>query len=302
MSLYRDYPKSVGLGILRLSYPFVYTLGFPASPLADFIENYWFVVTPPGASMNLSVDVFADARADLVFNMGDAYTRLEPGKVEVIRHSNLDAQRVHPITIKQRGEVVVAGVRFKTAGLGAFVSSVHRFTNRVVPVATAFGRDAVTLERALRASVGDPKKQGALLDDYFTSHLAPTESKRQLWALKSKIEAARGLVRIDDLCDESGVSIRHVDRLFREHLGVRPKTFARIARFQNAITLLKSDPGSTMADVAARCGYYDQSHFVHEFRRFAGAPPKDKRGYFPADAPSDFSPNVVQFLQDSAAK
>jgi len=280
----------------------MYTLAFPAPALADFIENYWFVVTPPGASMNLSVDVFADARADLVFNMGAPYTRLEPGRVEMIRHSNLDAQRVHPITIKQRGEVVVAGVRFKTAGLGAFVRSVHGWTNRVVPIATVFGRDIVVLERALRDKIGDATAQGALLDGWFGAKLDPTEPKRELWALKSKIEAANGLVRIDDLCEDAGVSIRTVDRLFREHLGVRPKTFARIARFQNAITLLKKDPGCTLADVAVRCGYYDQSHFVHDFRRFAGAAPKDKRGYFPASAPSDFSPNVVQFLQDSAPK
>jgi len=280
----------------------MYTLAFPAPALADFIENYWFVVTPPGASMNLSVDVFADARADLVFNMGAPYTRLEPGGVEMIRHSNLDAQRVHPITIKQRGEVVVAGVRFKTAGLGAFVRSVHGWTNRVVPIATVFGRDIVVLERALRDKIGDATAQGALLDGWFGAKLDPTEPKRELWALKSKIEAANGLVRIDDLCEDAGVSIRTVDRLFREHLGVRPKTFARIARFQNAITLLKKDPGCTLADVAVRCGYYDQSHFVHDFRRFAGAAPKDKRGYFPASAPSDFSPNVVQFLQDSAPK
>jgi len=252
--------------------------------------------------MNLSVDVFADARADLVFNMGAPYTRLEPGHVESIRHSNVDAQRVHPITIKQRGEVIVAGVRFKTAGLGAFVASVHRFTNRVVPLATVFGRDIVAFERTIREKIGDAKAQGALLDDYFASRLDATDSKKELWALKSKIEAAHGLVRIDELCDEAGISIRQVDRLFREHLGIRPKTFARIARFQNAIGLLKKDPGCTMADVAVRCGYYDQSHFVHDFRRFAGAAPKDKRGYFPASAPSDFSPNVVQFLQDSPPK
>jgi AraC-like DNA-binding protein len=281
----------------------MYTLADPAPALSSFIEHYWFVVTPRGTKMNLSVDVFADARADLVFNMGAAYARIASGGVKMLRSSNLDAQRLHPITIKQRGEVVVTGVRFRTAGLGAFVSSsVHRFTNRVVPIATAFGRDIVALERALRETIGDAKVQGALLDEYFLRRLDPTESKKQLWALKSKIEAAGGLVRIDELCEEAHVSIRQVDRLFREHLGVQPKTFAQIARFQNAITLLKSDPGGTLADVAARCGYYDQSHFAHEFRRFAGAPPKDKRGYFPESAPSDFSPNIVQFLQDSPAK
>ena len=280
----------------------MYTLGRPAKALADFIEHYWFVTTPQGESTNLSVDVFADARADLVFNMGAAYVRVAPGRTSKIARSNLDAQRVHPITIRQQGEVIVAGARFRTAGLGAFVDSVHAWTNRVVPISTAFGKEVHALERALRAAIGDPAKQSALLDEFFHSRLDVTDGKRELWALKSKIENAGGLVRIDDLCDEAGISIRHVDRLFRQHLGVAPKTFARIARFQNAITLLKSDPGCTLADVAARFGYYDQSHFVRDFRRFAGAPPKQKRGYFPPNAPSDFSPNLVQFLQDRSRR
>ncbi|HEY1957785.1 MAG TPA: helix-turn-helix domain-containing protein [Polyangiaceae bacterium] len=280
----------------------MYTLGRPAAALAPFIEHYWFVVTPKGESMNLSVDVFADARADLVFNMGAAYTRVAPPRAAIVRRSNLDAQRVYPITIRQRGEVIVAGARFRTAGLGAFVSSVHRWTGRVVPIATAFGKGILALEGTLRAAIGDAAKQGALLDEFFLSRLDVTESKRTLWALKSKIEAAEGLVRIDDLAAEAGISIRQVDRLFRQHLGIGPKTFARIARFQNAINFLKGDPGCTLAALAARCGYYDQAHFVHDCRRFAGASPKEKRGYYPADAPSDFSPNLVQFLQDSRRK
>lgn len=277
----------------------VYALARPAPVLAPFIENYWFVFTPPGESLDLRVDVFVDARADLVFNMGAAYMRAEPGRAVMLRHSNLDAQRVHPITIRQRGHIIVAGARFHTAGLAAFVPSVHGWTNRVVPIVAAFGGDIVPLQRALRDAVGQPQAQGALLDAFFTARLDATDAKKVLWSLKSKIETERGLVRMDTLCEDAGISIRQLDRLFRQHLGISPKTFARIARFQTAIGLLKKDPGGTLADVAARCGYYDQSHFVHEFRRFAGTAPKHKRGYFPAGAPTDFSPNLVQFFQDS---
>jgi AraC-like DNA-binding protein len=48
-----------------------------------------------------------------------------------------------------------------------------------------------------------------------------------------------------------------------------------------------------------RFGYYDQPHFVREFKRFAGSAPKHRVGYFPADVPTDFSPNLVQYVQDS---
>lgn len=161
----------------RVAYFDVYALARPAPDLAPYIENYWFVFTPPGESMDLSVDVFADARADLVFNLGAAYTRISPGRAEMIRHSNLDAQRTYPITIRQRGRVIVAGARFHTAGIGMFVPSVQAWTGSVAPIIAAFGRDVVRLQRELREAVGQPQAQGALLDAFFTKRLDVTDSK-----------------------------------------------------------------------------------------------------------------------------
>jgi AraC-like DNA-binding protein len=53
--------------------------------------------------------------------------------------------------------------------------------------------------------------------------------------------------------------------------------------------------------VAAQAGYFDHAHFIKDFRRMSGGVPRGWRGYYPADAPSDFAPNVVVFLQDGAA-
>jgi len=90
--------------------------------------------------------------------------------------------------------------------------------------------------------------------------------------------------------------------MFRAYVGISPKTMARIFRFQTALAQLTSDPKCTLAEVAARCGYYDQPHFVREFKRFAGTAPKHRVGYFPSEAPTDFSPNLVQYVQDRGDK
>ena len=105
---------------------------------------------------------------------------------------------------------------------------------------------------------------------------------------------------MDELSERSHISQRQLNRLFRAHLGFSPKTFSRVVRFQRALNLLKSDPGCTLAEVATRCGYDDQPHFVHEFKAYAGAAPKKLVGYFPAAGLADFSPNLVRFVQDGS--
>jgi AraC-like DNA-binding protein len=284
----------------------VYQLNRPAGGLAAYVEHYWFVSTRPGETLDLTVDVYVDARADLVFNFGVPYTRTVIGaRPRLQEDANLDAQRIHPIRIAQKGAVVLTGVRFHTAGLSPFVSTpVHRWNNLVVPIAEVFGPDVLLVEGALRsaAAADDIQAQSRILDGFFVGRLRLTEPMRAFLSLKSSIEAAGGLIRMDALCDAGAISIRHLDRLFRSYLGFSPKTFARIVRFQRALTLLKGDPGCTLAEVAASCGYYDQPHFVREFKAFTGVVPRAQVGYFPADAPSDFSPNLVQFIQDPRGK
>jgi AraC-like DNA-binding protein len=282
----------------------VYTLKPPQETLRPYIEHYWFVHALPRQKFELTVDVFVDGRPDLVFNFGAPWKRTPVGgRARLVRSHVLDAQRLEPIKIRQQGRVLLAGVRFHTGGLAAFLSaSVHAWTGRVVPLAAVFGRHTQKLVPALRAAAGDADAQAALFDAFFAQQLAVTDDKRELWSLLSAIAEAGGLLRIDQLCEQRGIPIRRLDRLFRAYVGVSPKALARIFRFQTALAQLKRDPQCTLADVAARCGYYDQPHFVREFKRFAGAAPRQRVGYFPSEAPTDFSPNVVQYVQDRGAK
>lgn len=276
----------------------MYELRFPSPALTPFIESYWFVSCAPGETVDLTVDVFVDLRADLLLNFGVAYERTVRGaKSHQQGTSNLDAQRTTPITIRQAGAVAISGVRFRAGGLAFFVDQdLSTFTDRIVPLLEALGSDGPALEAALRGRPPDAQRE--TLDAFFGERLIDDAGRRTTLDVTNRILAAGGGDRIDGLCRDAGVSQRQLDRVFRQHLGVSPKLLSRVARFQKALTRLKSDPGCTLASVAVECGYYDQSHFVRDFKRFSGVPPRERVGYFPKDAPTDFSPNVVQFVQD----
>ena len=88
-----------------------------------------------------------------------------------------------------------------------------------------------------------------------------------------KIYKSKGLINIQDLCEQSGYSKRYLDLRFADHVGVGPKVLTRIVRF---VPLFRSYLGRD-GHGALRGGladqYYDQSHFIWEFRRFTGRSP-----------------------------
>ena len=90
--------------------------------------------------------------------------------------------------------------------------------------------------------------------------------------------------------------------MFARYVGIAPKVVARILRFQRAIRALMQDPKCSLAEVAVAAGYFDQAHFIKDFKRMSGGVPRGYRGYYPPEAPAHFAPNVVVFLQDARAK
>lgn len=269
---------------------------FPPSPkLEPYIENYWRLCNP---DFQVQVNVFVDLRADLIFNYGAPYQRaLIGGPAQRYHQSNLDAQRLHPIRITQSGAIHTVGVRFRSGGLGPFCRlPLSQFNDRTCPPEEAFGEGILDLQAVLsQAQPAHP------LDEYFQARLNLSAAFVTFWQLKQSIELAGGAQPIAALCRQAGVSLRAADRLFSQYLGVGPKTFARVCRFQRALAWLMKDDHVSLVEVATNCGYYDQSHFVKEFRLFAGGVPRGYKGYFPPQGPHDFAPNVVHFLQDNTA-
>ncbi len=102
---------------------------------------------------------------------------------------------------------------------------------------------------------------------------APAPELRFAW---ETVVASSGEVSIGDLADESGWSRQHLARRFRSEFGLTPKLAARVVRFERAQQMLRrSPPFVSIAQVAAACGYYDQSHLNRDFVALAGCTPTE---------------------------
>jgi AraC-like DNA-binding protein len=148
-------------------------------------------------------------------------------------------------------------------------------TNRGVALEDIFGPDGRRVTTALHDA---PTWQARfdLLDREIGSRIAaakpPTAEVLCTW---KRIVDSGGLVTIGALVDETGWSQKHLISQFREHIGLAPKTFARVMRFGRAVDRLRRGEHASLTDLALDCGYYDQSHFDRDFRVFAGVTPTD---------------------------
>lgn len=78
---------------------------------------------------------------------------------------------------------------------------------------------------------------------------------------------------VNSLAEASCLSYKQFSRIFTEYIGAKPKDFLRIIRFQRALFFLQTSPQTPLAQLAAECGYYDQSHLIKEFRTLSGYTP-----------------------------
>ena len=94
-------------------------------------------------------------------------------------------------------------------------------------------------------------------------------------ACADRIEAAQGNVDVTRLVEASGVGRRQLERRFADAVGIGPALLASIFRFRRVFDVIEHDTSRPWTDAALDAGYYDQSHFIREFRRFVGCTPSE---------------------------
>ena len=167
------------------------------------------------------------------------------------------------------------GIQVRLDPLGAFSLlgvPLHELGNRVVKLDELLGADAERWAGQLCDARGW-QDRFAVLDALLAGRMAtgPEPSAELAWAWR-RMQSAGGAVRVSDLAVGAGCSHRHLVGLFPEQIGATPKTAARVLRYVRAARLLaRGDLGP--AQVAALCGYADQSHLTREYAVFAGTTP-----------------------------
>ena len=250
---------------------FLYAEWRPAH-LAAFVDLLWYA---EGSATFPRKRLFPNGRIELLVNLGDPIRLVEGVGSSVLKSGWLSGLHERPVVIECSGRVRTLGVRLKPAGAMALVSRpLHEISGWTLDLADVVGRAAEELaERCFEAESTDERfrQAGAWLEERT---LAATPGPPAIAWTAGRIERSGGAVSIGALRDEAGLSRTRLAVAFREQIGLPPKVYARIFRFQRLLGLIHGGAPS-LAEAALDTGYYDQPHMTAEFRELSGMAPRE---------------------------
>jgi AraC-like DNA-binding protein len=244
-------PESAGrvTGVVRVA---------PDPRLAAIVEQHWIV----GWDFRGAEPVVQEVLPDPCVNLA-----VEPEGV--LLHGVTSGRSTHLLA----GAGTAVGTKFRPGGFSGLIDGdVQALTDRVVRPVEVFGPAGAELERSL-AAAARTEDLIALVTEFLLARLPPPDPARTLVAnvVAAMRDAPLG-ARVADIAAQFAITQRTLQRLFTRHVGATPKQVLQRFRHQRAVDVLDAEPPN-LARVAAELGYFDQSHFVQDFRVATGRPP-----------------------------
>ena len=231
----------------------------PSDVLAPFLDFYWVVEWDLRGRPAHEQKILPHPNVNLAF---------EPSGPAVF---GVD-RKLFVRQISGRGRVL--GVRFSPGGFRPFWNApVSRLTDRTVPAADVLGARVTAAHDAIMEAADDAAMVARA--EEFLSAARPDRdpAAESVAGIVAQINADPALLRVDQLAAMTGLSVRRLQRLFAEYVGVGPKWVMRRARLHDAAQRADQGADVAWAELAADLGYADQSHLTREFTAMIGVPP-----------------------------
>jgi AraC-like DNA-binding protein len=248
----------------------------PSALLAGVVRCIW---TLEGQCHDLAATaqpILPDGRAEIVLHLGAPFDVLhDDGRIERQPRLIFAGQLTSPLVLRPSGAISVVGIRFRADGAPAFIDiPQHRLAGHTLDLREL---SRPLADRLLDACAGQPTLAHAVrsVASCLERVLDDSRIDRHVRASVNAICRQRGIASVRDAAALTGISRRHLERRFQDVVGLSPKRFARITRFQHALQIFeRGTSGRRGAVTAAACGYADQAHFIREFGELAGCSPE----------------------------
>lgn len=255
------------------SYNKLYLEFMPAESLKKYIYCYWVSPLFKYAGLNHTdllqgETVVPDGCIDVLFGTdrnGEGCRNIIVGTMSKSSIVNMEYSSIETF-----------GIRFYPGGLQSLIKeSSDKFTDKMESIDTLGQNIFTEFEREIR-SFDSIESKINYANRYFTlkkQDSMPWDNEFQ--NVLYRIYKTRGIIKIKDITECEVISEKQLRRIFHNRVGISTKTFIKIVRFQNILRIMNLKRDSKIVELALDAGYYDESHFIHEFYKFSGMNPSE---------------------------
>jgi AraC-like DNA-binding protein len=253
-----------------------YQTCLPQPPLSDFVALLWLY---EGESLPHTKErLLPTGTVEVVINLHDdrlrVYDRHNHDQFQSFNGSLVCGAHSEFFVIDTASQDLIMGAHFKPGGAFPFFNlPAGELHNTHVSLDTLWGATAGDLREQLLAAETPQARFHTLEQSLLAQAARPLVRHPAVTLALKAIYSEPPPGKIADVTELIGLSQRRFIQLFNEEVGLTPKLFSRVRRFQEVLHLIERSRQVEWADVALTCGYFDQAHFIHDFQSFSGLNP-----------------------------
>ena len=247
---------------------------FPSPELRPYVDRFWGWEAAEGETVSLPT-VLPGTGAELFFHYRTPFSRIERGAAFALERSHLLCVRRAPVALARMEGVGFVAVRFRAGGLHRFVRTPgHELIDQQPRAQDLWGEPGRTLAAQVIDAASGHERVG-LLQSFLLRQMENIVPDPLVSTAATQLYRHCSNLPIAQAASSLGIGRRQFERRFLQVTGLAPVEARRLARLQKTARMLLLDAGAACADAALAHGYYDQSHFIREFKSLAALPPLD---------------------------
>lgn len=251
----------------------------PNKDLSTFVKCYWTLESPEEKDQKRQT-IIPDGCIEMIFHYGNLYRQyVEAGKVIIQPRCFVIGQLTRPLEIEPTGETGIFSVRFNPDGFLPFATiPIKEMENKAVSLEKLFGTEGLNIEEAVLNANSTDERIGHI-EAFLLRRLLAIKTTDDV--IKSTIETiltANGQLSVDELSKHIKIHRRQLERKFSTAIGLSPKQLSKIIRLQVSLKMLLNRQFTSLTALAYEGEYYDQAHFIKDFKEFTGLTPKEFYG------------------------
>ena len=249
----------------------------PHKDLESIVKFYWTMEVPFDPK-NQKQKIVPDGCIEMTFNFGDKIKRYI-SETDFILHPNamVMGQRTKSFDILPVGNVDTFAICFYPIGFANFVKTpLENLVDKETPISELFGQVEADILEQQMIQAADTRQRIDIIEAFFLRMLIEKNTISNI--VKSTVDAlikTNGTTHISVLLKDEISKRRQLERHFKKQIGISPKQLGKAIRLQATLNLLLNKKSETLTDIAYESDYFDQNHFIKDFKDLVGVTPKE---------------------------